>query len=144
MPAFIEAARLFQIEPVTFQVSSKAEIESSLAQLSDKPGAELIVMPDNFMSLNREVLVTVAARFRIPAIYPYRYFVELGGLLSYGIDAPDLFRRAAEYISRILRGENPQSFLFKGQRNFNSRSILGPPRVSDSPCRISYSQAPIT
>jgi putative tryptophan/tyrosine transport system substrate-binding protein len=49
----------------------------------------------------------LVAKFRIPAIYPYRYFAEAGGLLSYGVDALDLFRRAAEYVSRILRGEKP-------------------------------------
>ena len=107
LPAFIEAATHYKIEPITLQVSSKAEIESSFAQLSDRPGVGLIVMPDNFVSRYRELLVTLAARYRIPTIYPYRYFAELGGLLSYGVDTPDLFRRAAGYVSRILRGASP-------------------------------------
>jgi len=64
-------------------------------------------MPDNFTSLHRELVISLAARFRIPAIYPYRYFAEAGGLLSYGVDAIDLFRRASEYVSRIVRGATP-------------------------------------
>jgi putative tryptophan/tyrosine transport system substrate-binding protein len=64
-------------------------------------------MPDNFTSVHRKLIISLAARFRIPAIYPYRYFAEAGGLLSYGVDAVDPFRRAAEYVSRILRGEKP-------------------------------------
>ena len=64
-------------------------------------------MPDNFTTLHRELFITLAARYRIPTIYPYRYFAEAGGLLSYGVDAVDLFRRASVYVSRILRGANP-------------------------------------
>lgn len=107
LPTFTAAAASFQIEPITLQVSSTAEIESSIAQLAQQPGIGLIVMPDNFLSINRQLLITLAARYQIPAVYPYRYFAEEGGLLSYGIDATDLFRRAAGYISRILRGANP-------------------------------------
>jgi putative ABC transport system substrate-binding protein len=118
LPAFIEAARSYRIEPITLQVSSKAEIESGLAQLSDRPDIGLIVMPDNFTALYRELLVTLAARYRIPTIYPYRYFAELGGLLSYGVDAPDLFRRAAGYVSRILRGANPAELPVQGPTKF--------------------------
>lgn len=107
LPAFIEAAAYYQIEPITLEILSSAEIESSFAQLAEKPGISLIVMPDNFMSINRQLLITLAARYRIPVIYPYRYFAEEGGLLSYGIDASDLFRRAAGYVSRVLRGATP-------------------------------------
>ena len=64
-------------------------------------------MPDNFTSLHREQFIALAAKYRIPTIYPYRYFVEAGGLLSYGVDAVDLFRRASGYVSRILHGTNP-------------------------------------
>ena len=64
-------------------------------------------MPDNFTALHRELFISLAAQFRIPAIYPYRYFAEAGGLLSYGVDALDLFRRSADYVSRILYGTKP-------------------------------------
>ena len=75
-------------------------------------------MPDNFMSLHRELLVSLATRYRIPTIYPYRYFAELGGLLSYGVDAPDVFRRAAGYVSRILRGANSAELPVQGPTKF--------------------------
>ena len=67
----------------------------------------LIVMPDNFTSLHRKLIISLAAQFRLPTIYPYRYFADEGGLLSYGVDITDPFRRAAEYVSRILRGAKP-------------------------------------
>lgn len=107
LPAFINAANQHKIEPITIQVDSSAEIESGFARLSEKDGIGIIVMPDNFTSLHRELFIALAAKYRIPTVYPYRYFVEAGGLLSYGVDAVDLFRRAAGYVSRILHGANP-------------------------------------
>jgi len=56
---------------------------------------------------HRQLIISLAAQFRIPTIYPYRYFADEGGLLSYGVDITHLFRRAAEYVSRILRGAKP-------------------------------------
>ena len=64
-------------------------------------------MPENFTSVHRQLIISLAAQFRIPTIYPYRYFADEGGLLSYGVDTSDLFRRASEYVSRILRGAKP-------------------------------------
>jgi len=107
LPAFIEAAKHYQIEPITLQVQSAADIENSFVELSGKPSVGLIVMPDNFTSLHRALVIALAARYRIPTIYPYQYFARAGGLLSYGVDAIDVFRRSAGYVSRILRGTNP-------------------------------------
>ena len=104
---FVGAARGFKVRPITAQVRSPAEIESTIAKLGSEPGSGLIVMPDNFTSVHRELIISLAAQFRIPTIYPYRYFADEGGLLSYGVDITDLFRRAAEYVSRILRGAKP-------------------------------------
>ncbi len=104
---FIDAATEFKIEPIAIQVHSRAEIESGIAQLAGKPGTGFMVVPDNFITLHRELFIALAARYRIPAIYPYRYFAEAGGLLSYGVDAVDLFGSASVYVSRILRGANP-------------------------------------
>ena len=84
-----------------------AEIESTIAKLGSQPRSGLIVMPDNFTSVHRKLIISLAAQFRIPTIYPYRYFADEGGLLSYGVHIKDLFRRAAEYVSRILRGADP-------------------------------------
>jgi len=64
-------------------------------------------MPDGFLNVHREELVLLAARYRLPAVYPWRFFPELGGLLSYGSDQRDMFRTAASYVDRILRGEKP-------------------------------------
>jgi putative tryptophan/tyrosine transport system substrate-binding protein len=65
------------------------------------------VVPDSFLNVHRAQITLLAARYRLPAIYPYRQFTELGGLLSYGFDRLDNFRRAAGYVDRILKGEKP-------------------------------------
>jgi putative ABC transport system substrate-binding protein len=67
----------------------------------------LIVLPDIVTQVHRELVIALAARHHMPAIYPFRYFPASGGLMSYGIDPVDMFRRAASYIDRILKGEKP-------------------------------------
>ena len=67
----------------------------------------LVVAPDITAAVNRELIIASAARHHLPAVYPFRYFAASGGLTSYGIDSVDLFQRAASYVNRILRGENP-------------------------------------
>jgi putative ABC transport system substrate-binding protein len=67
----------------------------------------LIVMPDTFLFTHRAKVASLAARYRLPAVYPYRVFAESGGLLSYGDDLTDNFRRAASYVDRILKGGKP-------------------------------------
>jgi putative ABC transport system substrate-binding protein len=64
-------------------------------------------MPDSFTDAHRAEITSLAARYRLPAVYPFRFFVEVGGLLSYGVDRTDNFRRAATYADRILKGEKP-------------------------------------
>jgi putative ABC transport system substrate-binding protein len=103
----VGAAREFKVQPITAQVRNPAEIESAIAKLGSEPRSGLIVIPENFTSVHRQLIISLAAQFRIPTIYPYRYFADEGGLLSYGVDITDLFRRAAEYVSRILRGAKP-------------------------------------
>jgi putative tryptophan/tyrosine transport system substrate-binding protein len=104
---FIDAAKKIEVEPITAEVRNAADIENAVAALGDKPGSGLIVTPDNFTAVHREVFISLAAEFRIPTIYPYRYYAEAGGLLSYGLDAVDLFKRSSDYVSRILRGAKP-------------------------------------
>jgi putative tryptophan/tyrosine transport system substrate-binding protein len=65
------------------------------------------VMPDSFTDAHRVEITSLAARYRLPAVYPFRFFAEVGGLLSYGVDRTDNFRRAATYVDRILKGEKP-------------------------------------
>jgi putative ABC transport system substrate-binding protein len=84
-----------------------AGIESALADLAREPNGGVLVMPDAFTLARRELIVTLAARHRLPATYPFAVFTKNGGLLSYGIDQVELYRRAAVYVDRILRGEKP-------------------------------------
>jgi putative ABC transport system substrate-binding protein len=83
------------------------EIESVLTNLGSHSDAGLVVMPGTSTAVHRELICALAARFRLPAIYPFRFFIPSGGLLSYGIDSRDLLRGAASYVDRILRGAKP-------------------------------------
>jgi putative tryptophan/tyrosine transport system substrate-binding protein len=65
------------------------------------------VLPDTFTGTHRDQIVSLAARYRLPAVYPMRFFAQIGGLLSYGIDSDEMFRRAASYVDRILKGAKP-------------------------------------
>jgi putative ABC transport system substrate-binding protein len=85
-------------------VSSAAEIETTIVALASDRDAGLIVLPDNFMFTYRDLIASLAARHNVPAVYPLRIFVRAGGLVAYGVDLPDLQRRAATYVDRILKG----------------------------------------
>ncbi|HXW43104.1 MAG TPA: ABC transporter substrate-binding protein [Xanthobacteraceae bacterium] len=106
-PAFLSAAAKLGVQPVVTEVGSSADVEEAMRRLAAAPGGALVTVPDNFISLQRRLLIGLAANFGIPAIYPYRYFAEAGGLVSYGMDAVNSFARAADYVSRILRGAKP-------------------------------------
>jgi ABC-type uncharacterized transport system substrate-binding protein len=101
------AAPSFAVEAVAAPVHTPSELESVVAALASKPNGGLIVMPEPFTNAHRTEIITLAARHRLPAVYAYRFFTELGGLLSYGADPSDNFRRAASYADRILRGDKP-------------------------------------
>jgi putative ABC transport system substrate-binding protein len=106
MPSFETAARSLKIEPpITAPVRSDVEIETALISLGREPGGGLVVMPDVFM--HRASLILAAAQNNVPAVYTMSEFVRDGGLLSYGPNSVDLYRRAASYVDRILRGEKP-------------------------------------
>jgi putative ABC transport system substrate-binding protein len=104
---FKTAAASLGMEAVPAPVHDRSELESVIAAQVRGPSTGLIVMPDGFLNDHRAELVLLAARYRIPAIYPWRFFPELGGLLSYGSEQRDLFRLAATYVHRILKGEKP-------------------------------------
>jgi putative tryptophan/tyrosine transport system substrate-binding protein len=101
------AARRLSVEPVAMPVASAADIERSLRSHAAQPGAGLVVMPDGFMFLNSALVVEFANAMRIPAIYPFRRFATIGGLMTYGVDGADLNVRAASYVDRILKGAKP-------------------------------------
>jgi putative tryptophan/tyrosine transport system substrate-binding protein len=106
-PSFEAAAGLLQVEPIIAPVYSDAEIEMVITSLAREPGGSLITVPDNFVNSHRQTVISQAARNNIPAVYQISVFVRDGGLLSYGVDDVDAYRRAATVVERILRGEKP-------------------------------------
>jgi putative ABC transport system substrate-binding protein len=104
---FKAAAVSFGVEAVAVMVESTSDLETAFAAQAQIPDTGLIMMPDGFLNVHRTEVVSLAARYRLPAVYPWRFFTELGGLMSYGFDQLDFFATAATYIDRILRGEKP-------------------------------------
>lgn len=117
-PSFVEAAKEFHVTPVANEVNSPVDIETAMADLGAVPGSGLIVVAGNFTTLHRELIISQAASLRIPTIYPYRYFVDDGGLMSYGVDVLDLFRRAPDYVDRILQGATPADLPVQAPKKF--------------------------
>ncbi len=101
------AAPTFGIRLIATPVQSTKELEIALEDLATQPNAGIVALPDTFLSAHRELLIGLAARHRLPAIYPFRYFATSGGLLSYGVETVRVYRKAASYVDRILRGVNP-------------------------------------
>ena len=104
---FKAAAGSFSLEAISTPVHDETELESVIAAEARMPNSGLVVIPDGFLNVHRERIVLLTARHRLPAIYPWRFFAEMGGLLSYGSEQSDEFRLAAAYADRILKGEKP-------------------------------------
>jgi putative ABC transport system substrate-binding protein len=104
---FKAAAASFGLEAVVAPVHNVSDLEFAVAEQARTPNAGLIVIPDGFLNVHRAEIVSLAAHHRMPAVYPWRFFPDIGGLLSYGSDMRDLFRLAATYVDRILKGEKP-------------------------------------
>jgi putative ABC transport system substrate-binding protein len=105
--ALQSAAPLLGVELSPFGMHDAGEIERDIGEFARVPSGGLIVVGSSLASNYRELIITLAARHRLPAVYPDRLFVTGGGLTSYGPDRIDQFRRAAEYVDRILKGEKP-------------------------------------
>ena len=105
--SFEASARSLAVEAIAAPVHSPSEFEAVFSALARDPNGGLVAMADIFLSNHRVEITTLATRYRIPAVYPFHQFTEVGGLLSYGNDPPDNFRRAATYVDRILKGEKP-------------------------------------
>jgi len=104
----IEAsASAFSVQVLSSAVRDASEIESAIYEVSGERNSGLIVMPGGPPADHRKMIFALAARYRLPAIYAYRYFAFEGGLVSYGPDDLDMYRRAASYADRILKGEKP-------------------------------------
>ena len=101
------AASSLRVEAKALDVRDAATIERGVSAFAREPHGGLVVVANPATSIHRELIIALAARHRLPAIYPYRYFTKGGGLISYGTDNLDLWRRAAGYIDRILKGEKP-------------------------------------
>jgi putative ABC transport system substrate-binding protein len=107
MPSLETAARSLKIVPIIAFVHSDVEIEMAIIALGRESGCGLVVMPDTFATAHRALIISAAARNNVPALYIASDFVRDGGLLSYGADQVDTWRRAASYVDRILRGAKP-------------------------------------
>jgi putative tryptophan/tyrosine transport system substrate-binding protein len=104
---FKAAAASFAVAAIAAPAHDTSELESVIAAQAREPNGGLIVMPDSFTDAHRVEITSLVARYGLPAIYAYRFFTERGGLLSYGADLRDNFRRAADYVDRVLKGEKP-------------------------------------
>jgi putative ABC transport system substrate-binding protein len=115
LPSFEIAARKSAVVVTSAPVRGEAEIDAAVAKL---PGGGLIVPPDTYTLVHRGRIVEAASRHRVPAIYSYRQLVKEGGLLSYGPDTADIFRRSAAYVDRILKGANPAALPVQAPTKF--------------------------
>ncbi len=104
---FKAAAASLALEAIGAPVRDTSALESAIAAQASAPNGGLVVMTDSFLVAHRTEIVSLAARYRLPVVYPFRFFVELGGLLAYGNDLLDSFQRAATYADRILKGATP-------------------------------------
>ena len=107
LPSFEAAAQSFKVALIVAPVHSDAEIETVITSLGREPGGGLLVLPDNFVEIHRASIISLAARNNVPAISQTPVIARDGGLLSYGADFRDIFRRAARYVDSILRGAKP-------------------------------------
>ena len=101
------AAPLFAVKPIATPVHNVADIERAISAFAHDLNGGLLVLPSGFVAVHRQLIFEQAAQHRLPAVYGFRYFAADGGLMSYGVDVSDLFRRSAAYVDRILKGTKP-------------------------------------
>ena len=123
------AAASLALEAIPTPVRNTSELESAIAAQARTPNGGLVLMTDSFLVRHRAKITPLAARYRLPAVYPFRDFIELGGLLSYGNDLYDNFRRAAAYADRVLKGATPNELPVQAPVKFelviNAKSAVG-------------------
>jgi putative ABC transport system substrate-binding protein len=103
----VEAAPAFDVEPIQTPVRDAGEIKHAIETFAREANGGLMVLPDVSTTNYRDLIIALAARHRLPAVYPFRFFAASGGLMSYGSDLADVYRRAASYVDRILKGAAP-------------------------------------
>jgi putative ABC transport system substrate-binding protein len=105
--AIERAAPLFSVQLTASNVRTRADLEPSIRAFAAEPNRGLVVLPSPITEVYREQVVALAAQYQLPAVYGFRSFVASGGLVSYGINTTDAFRRSAYYVDRILKGTKP-------------------------------------
>jgi putative tryptophan/tyrosine transport system substrate-binding protein len=118
------------------------EIERAVATFARQPNGGLIMISTARAELHRKLIITLAAQHRLPAIYPFRYDVAEGGLISYGPDPLDQYRRAAGYVARILKGERPADLPVQEPTKYELVINLKTAKALVSTCRPRCSRAP--
>jgi ABC-type uncharacterized transport system substrate-binding protein len=138
LPPMEAAASSLAVKLIPARVHNNTEIESAIATLGREPGGGLFAMPDSFTNVHRKSIIASAALHRVPAIYAFRFWAADGGLMTYGVDVRDQYRRAASYVDRIFKGEKPadlpvqQPTKFELAINLKTAKALGlevPPTV---------------
>jgi putative ABC transport system substrate-binding protein len=107
LPVIADAAQLSEMGVEALPIRTEADIAAAIDRFAGAPNGGLIALPCNELVCHRALLAELTARHRLPTVYPYRYFVQSGGLVSYGVDTVDIFARSATYVDRILRGATP-------------------------------------
>jgi putative ABC transport system substrate-binding protein len=128
LPAFEAAARSFKVAPIEAPIHSVTEIETAITSLGHEPGSGLVVMPDTFLESHRAHIILSATRNNVPAVYADAVWSREGGLVSHGPNRADIFRRAAAYVDRILKGEKPADLPVQCRPNTSWSSTSRPPR----------------
>jgi ABC-type uncharacterized transport system substrate-binding protein len=119
MNSFKGAAASLAVEAIIAHVGDSSALETVVAAQAREPNGGLVVMPDTFLTAHHAQIASLASRYRLPTITPWRFNAELGGLMSYGLDVPDNFRRAASYVDRILKGEKPADLPVQAPTKFD-------------------------
>ena len=112
------AAAALGMQPIAMPVQAVGDVEPAVKSFARDPNGGLVVLSDSFNVVNRKLIIGLAAQYRLPAVYFFRFFVTDGGLVSYGVDRSDSFRRAAAYVDRILQGEKPADLPVEGPTKF--------------------------
>jgi putative ABC transport system substrate-binding protein len=115
---FKNASMHLSVRPDIARVRDPAELEAAIVKQAHEPNGGLIVMPDTFTTVHRAKITALAAQYSLPAVYPFRFFTASGGLVSYGSDTSDSYRRAAFYAHRILQGEKPSDLPVQAPTKF--------------------------
>jgi len=123
------AAPSFGVQVTAAQVHGRDEVEHAITTFARQADGGLVVFPHPIATTNRNLIVALAAKYRLPAVYPFRFFPTSGGLFSYGIDQVEQWRPAARYVDRILRGEKPADLPVQAPSKFEMVINLGTART---------------